>query len=217
LGTVVPHDDHGALSGLTDDDHTQYLKEKASGGLASETPTHTHADANNCGTLDAAAIASGRFGVTRLNWTANKLLKGAGTGADPTEIDVPSTPLVATDELRNSNDTQKTTTSTSYVKLKETKLGTVPAGLTSIRISFDLNGNGGTVYARVYRNGAAIGTERSTTSVSPVTFTEDFTTTTWAANDLIQLYAHVVTSGTVYVQNFRFYYGVQIPTTNQDP
>jgi len=25
LGTVVPHDDHGSLSGLDDDDHTQYL------------------------------------------------------------------------------------------------------------------------------------------------------------------------------------------------
>ena len=150
-------------------------------------------------------------------WTADKLLKGAGTGADPTEIDVPSIPIVATDELRNSNNTQKTTTSTSYVKLKEVKLGAVPSGLTSIRISFDLNGNGGTVYAQIYRNGTAIGTERSTTSVTPVTFTEDFTTTTWAKNDLIQLYAHVVTSGTVYVLNFRFYYGVMIPTTNQDP
>ncbi len=43
--------DHGSLTGLTDDDHTQYLKEKASGGTASETPTHTHADAANAGTV----------------------------------------------------------------------------------------------------------------------------------------------------------------------
>jgi hypothetical protein len=51
---------------------------------------HTHQSTGaQGGTLDAAAIASGRFGVTRLNWTANKLLKGAGPGADPTEIDVP--------------------------------------------------------------------------------------------------------------------------------
>jgi len=32
--------DHGALNGLADDDHTQYLKEKASGGLAAEIPDH---------------------------------------------------------------------------------------------------------------------------------------------------------------------------------
>jgi hypothetical protein len=39
--------------------------------------------------LDASQIGSGRFGKTRLEWTANKLLLGAGTGADPTEIDPP--------------------------------------------------------------------------------------------------------------------------------
>jgi hypothetical protein len=30
LGTVVPHDDHGQLTGLADDDHTQYTKHPAS-------------------------------------------------------------------------------------------------------------------------------------------------------------------------------------------
>lgn len=44
--------EHGELLGLTDDDHTQYLKEKASGGVAGEVPTHTHADAANAGTVD---------------------------------------------------------------------------------------------------------------------------------------------------------------------
>lgn len=48
--------DHGALSGLADDDHTQYLKEKASGGVAGEVPTHTHADADNAGTVDHGAL-----------------------------------------------------------------------------------------------------------------------------------------------------------------
>lgn len=46
--------------------------------------------------LDAAKITSGRFGKTRLEWTANKLLKGAGAGADPTEIDVPAGRQIAT-------------------------------------------------------------------------------------------------------------------------
>lgn len=43
--------DHGNLTGLTDDDHTLYLKEKASGGLAVETPEHTHASAAEAGTV----------------------------------------------------------------------------------------------------------------------------------------------------------------------
>jgi len=38
----------------------------------------------------AGDILSGRFGASRLEWTAGKLLKGAGAGANPTEIDVPS-------------------------------------------------------------------------------------------------------------------------------
>lgn len=43
--------DHGALTGLGDDDHTQYLKEKASGGAASEIPVHTHASSSEAGTV----------------------------------------------------------------------------------------------------------------------------------------------------------------------
>jgi hypothetical protein len=52
--------DHGlALTGLTDDDHTQYLKEEASGGVASEVPDHTHASGAEAGTFDAANLTSG--------------------------------------------------------------------------------------------------------------------------------------------------------------
>ena len=56
-GTVEVGDpssiDHGLLGGLVpDDDHTQYLKEKGvGGGTAAETPSHTHANADNCGTV----------------------------------------------------------------------------------------------------------------------------------------------------------------------
>jgi hypothetical protein len=48
--------DHGEMGGLLDDDHTQYLKEKASGGVAAEVPTHTHADSANAGTVDHGAL-----------------------------------------------------------------------------------------------------------------------------------------------------------------
>lgn len=51
--------DHGALTGLTDDDHTQYLKEEASGGLASEVPDHTHQSAAEAGTLDHGLALTG--------------------------------------------------------------------------------------------------------------------------------------------------------------
>ncbi|MFH1067731.1 MAG: DUF3463 domain-containing protein, partial [bacterium] len=64
-GTV----DHGATTGLTDDDHTQYLKEDASGGTAAETPDHTHADATTCGTIVHGALT----GLTDFDHTAIKL------------------------------------------------------------------------------------------------------------------------------------------------
>src|SRR3990167_11329765 len=51
--------DHGGLTGLGDDDHTLYLKEKASGGLASETPTHAHSGAAEAGQLDHGAALTG--------------------------------------------------------------------------------------------------------------------------------------------------------------
>lgn len=48
--------DHGALTGLTDDDHTQYLKEKVSGGTAAEVPTHDHSAAGEAGTIDHGVL-----------------------------------------------------------------------------------------------------------------------------------------------------------------
>ena len=51
---------------------------------------------------------TGRIGKTQLEWTVNKLLKGAGIGADPTEIDVPAGPTVVrktADEIVNNSTT----------------------------------------------------------------------------------------------------------------
>ena len=49
--------DHGAaLTGLTDDDHTIYLKEKASGGTATEVPAHNHSAAGEAGTVAHSSL-----------------------------------------------------------------------------------------------------------------------------------------------------------------
>jgi len=47
------------------------------------------ASAHHAKTTSFADITD-RAGVTKFNWTSGKLLKGAGAGADPTEIDVPT-------------------------------------------------------------------------------------------------------------------------------
>lgn len=41
-------------------------------------------------THKASEITEGRFGKSRLEWATDRLLKGAGTGADPIEITVPA-------------------------------------------------------------------------------------------------------------------------------
>jgi len=81
LGTVVPHDSHGNLSGVTSDQHHPRSHDHS---LAADGTPIAVAGVPN---LPASKITSGRFGKSRLEWTAGKLLKGAGAGADPTEID----------------------------------------------------------------------------------------------------------------------------------
>ena len=58
-GVVDGAIDHGNLPGLTDDDHTQYLKEKASGGTAGESPLHAHTSGAQAGQLDHGLALTG--------------------------------------------------------------------------------------------------------------------------------------------------------------
>ena len=169
-------------------------------------------------------------------WTAGRLLEGAGAGADPTEIAVPvvsTTTFIISDALRNYNDAEKTTTSSTYVKLKETKLN---ANLSACRVKFDLKSSaaGVYVYAKIYKNGTAIGTDIERSTDTYATYSQDFYS--FVANDLIQIYAHqAYDTATAYVQNFRLCYTknitaiagdtletaltttTAISTTNQDP
>jgi hypothetical protein len=108
--------------------------------------------------------------------------------------------------LVHSNDTEQTTGATSYTKKKETRLN---RSLQGIRIGFGLKRNvGGVAKAKIYKNGIAIGTER-TNSATPVgnyqTWTEDFTG--FSAGDLVQIYCYTDNgANTISVANFRFYY-----------
>ncbi len=150
--------------------------------------------------------------------TDGKIWKGDATNR-PAEIAFTTSARFAYEQLLNSNDTERST-STSNVKLKEIKLNEAFAG--SVRIKFDGKGAGSPCWVRIYRNGSALGTSRNVGASSTyVTYTEDFDIS-WSANDLIQLYTETVGYATA-VCNFRFYYGVvalglgTISTTNQDP
>jgi len=111
----------------------------------------------------------------------------------------------AGDNLCLSSDGQQGTTSETYIKVKEAKI--YRAG--TYRIKFDLRTSdiGFTAYGRIYRNGEAIGTERSVPGGGYTTFSEDIAG--WEEGDLIQLYyrrAGGAGGQSAYIQNFRVYY-----------
>lgn len=90
----------------------------------------------------------------------------------------------------------------AYTKYKEIKLNVRG----KMRIKFDMKSNDGvtTVYARIYKNGVAIGTEQTTTSATTETKSEDIGG--WLRNDLLQLYCHTDGSAIMTVLNFRLYW-----------
>ena len=113
-------------------------------------------------------------------------------------------PVIASNTLKWSADTERTEATQTYVKKKEILI--YVAGM--IRVSFDLKGSAGSgyqVWGRVYKNGSAAGTERSVTGTTYTTYTEDLSV---AVGDLIQLYSKGNTTGgeTAYVRNFRISY-----------
>jgi hypothetical protein len=112
----------------------------------------------------------------------------------------------AGDYLIGSSDAEVTLSygTSTYTKIKEltTKIGG------TFRIKFSMHRHAsetGTVYGRVYRNGAAVGTEQSTDSTSYVEFSEDIEG--WSPGDLIQIYYKNPTDGDGNLQNFRIYTG----------
>lgn len=126
----------------------------------------------------------------------------------------------ASDNLKNSNDTEKSTAALTYTKIKEIVL---TDALPGVRLKFDLKtaGGGATATARAYKNGVAIGTEQTDVTGGYVTKSEDFTA--WVVGDLIQIYAYTSdVAQAAYVCNMRLYYDVAADTsalgaTAQDP
>jgi len=173
--------------------------------------------------LTAHKTNSGAPGVHR--WTTDKFLNGAGAGADPTEVDptILNIILDVSDNLRNSNDAEKTTDSVPYVKVKEIALDTGLNNITgNIRIKFGIanSEDGYNAFGKIYRNGVAIGTEQSTVGQGVVVKSEDFNGIDWSASDLIQIYAHSYNgSDDAEITDFRLYWDSmpKVSTTNQDP
>ena len=108
----------------------------------------------------------------------------------------------AGDYLLDTNPAERSTTSISYVKLKETKIGV--GGTLRIKFSIKTEASAsGTVYGQIYKNGVAVGTERNTGSNTYVEYSEDIGG--WSAGDLVQVYVKLTGGGTKYIQGFNIY------------
>ena len=113
--------------------------------------------------------------------------------------------VIASDTLRDSNDSVENIPSTSYSKIKD--IGPVPPGILSgtLRIKFAINETStGTSYGRIYKNGVAVGTARSTLDATYTTYSEDISD--WQEGDTIELWGyHNIGSGNGNVKEFRVY------------
>jgi len=121
---------------------------------------------------------------------------------------------IASDNLRTSADTERThSNSATWTKKKEI-LAIMPG---TYRVKFDIKhvASAGLVgYARIYKNGVAVGTSRQSTTAY-VTHSEDLV---FSSGDLIQLYLSSNYSGSggidVYCKNFRLYFDLSaLPST----
>lgn len=112
----------------------------------------------------------------------------------------------ASDTLQASMDTERTLgNNTEYIISKSMKV--FLSG--NYRVKFDIKSDTGEVAnGRLYKNGAAIGTERQSTSSTYATHSEDITL---KAGDTIELWRKVAAGGYCRIRNFRLYYTV--PTT----
>ena len=123
--------------------------------------------------------------------------------------------LYASDDLLLSADTERTTTNTNYVLVKEI---TIQFGGTlrikeDMRSSFD--GAGAMVYCKVYRNNIAVGTEEQTNVSSYHTYSRDISG--WKTGDICQIYHRIGEAGpTCYVKNFRIYGKILTGTITTD-
>jgi len=111
--------------------------------------------------------------------------------------------FVQSANLKASADTERSTTNATYIKVKEIAI----KHFGSVNVKFDLKcGTDGaaTIYAQIYVNDVATGTERSTSSGTYATYSENISSLD--AGDLIQLYYHGTSGIASVIRNFRLHW-----------
>jgi len=175
--------------------------------------------------IAALAVTDGNFIVgDGTNWVAEtpaEVRTSLGLGAlalldtvDTAEIAdgavtrIKMMPTVTGLNLVHSNDTSQNTVSTTYLKLKESIV--LFAGVLSVSFKLSSGYPANPAFAKIYVNGIAVGTERTTTGT--VTYTEDIIDL--EPGDLIQVYGKLTDPATGYealaISELRFYEGTPL-------
>jgi len=139
-------------------------------------------------------------------WNASDNIAQIITAGKVDEIETLALGCEASDILQISADTERNSSSESYELKKEILVKRIGV----VRVKFDLKigtaGGGKTAYGKVYRNSGAVGTERTDTTGSYQTFSQDIAVLD--LTDVIQIYLHKNSGGTsnAYCRNFRIYF-----------
>lgn len=171
--------------------------------------SHAHAGTDiTSGTIDGdrlpALSATKKGGAPATGTPSGKFLKDNDTWDTPAGGDGVTMKIAAGTPVTINNATQKTTTSLTYVKVKEMKVNEAWTG--SWRCGFTIVGDSSHLaYGQVYVNGVVKGAEHSSFEPGGEGFTDDITLDL-AVNDLIQIYAHMVTGGTCAIQGMTLQY-----------
>jgi len=134
--------------------------------------------------------------------TENGIVNGLASG-DPVNTFFAGNTWIAASAVSGSQGGPTVPTKRGEIKVNKSGV---------IRVSFELAGQTTSSYAygQIYKNGVAVGVQRSTNSPQPsyITYTEDITVT---EGDLIQLYVWQSSSYYVYAQNFKIGMGNTFP------
>jgi len=145
--------------------------------------------------VDGGSSSDGDVFTIQADGTANWETPVSGGGS--------VTLLTASDVLKSSADTERSTTSETSILVKE--IQTKYKG--TIRVKFDIKSTSGTwgTFAQIYVNDIAVGTSRSDQSTTWVTFSEDIPDI--EEGDKIQLYYSTSSTSlnTASTRNFRIY------------
>jgi hypothetical protein len=189
------------------------------------TATSDNCQMSNCQLFDNGGyginIAAANCNNNFLNWNqysgnAAGPYKDGGTDTSISEVGTLAPTAIAGATLRASADTERNGTDLAWTKKKEIK--TNVAGM--IRVDFEVKMVGSSGAARIYKNGAALGTSFGIGTLNTWFKFSDYypsefaTGYSFAIGDLIQLYALLNGAGTYYVRNFRVYFDYQttLPT-----